>query len=64
LRGPHEDLEGYLEAVDLLKGIAKFFSSNKNFRSSEGILNHVNNLLAKSSLKIEEEFKQLMSTYR
>ncbi|XP_051180028.1 exocyst complex component EXO70A1 [Lolium perenne] len=63
LRGPHEDLEGYLEAVDLLKGIAKFFSSNKNFRSSDGILNHVNNLLAKSSLKIEEEFKQLMNTY-
>ncbi|KAI4997174.1 hypothetical protein ZWY2020_052516 [Hordeum vulgare] len=63
LRGPHEDLESYLEAVDILKGISRFFSSNKNFRSSEGILNHVNGLLAKSSLKIEEEFKQLMSTY-
>ena len=64
LRGPHEDLESYLEAVDTLKGISRFFSSNKNFRSSEGILNHVNGLLAKSSLKIEEEFKQLMTTYR
>ncbi|KAF7043437.1 hypothetical protein CFC21_052797 [Triticum aestivum] len=63
LRGPHEDLESYLEAVDTLKGISRFFSSNKNFRSSEGILNHVNGLLAKSSLKIEEEFKQLMTTY-
>ncbi|KAJ1254473.1 hypothetical protein BS78_K051700 [Paspalum vaginatum] len=52
LRGPHEDLESYLEAVEVLKGI-----------SSEGVLNHVNNLLAKSTLKIEEEFKQLMSTY-
>ncbi|AQK58046.1 hypothetical protein Zm00014a_042902 [Zea mays] len=64
LRGPHEDLESYLEAVDVLKGISRFFSSNKNFKSSEGVLNHVNNLLAKSTLKIEEEFKQLMSTYR
>ncbi|CAN6362320.1 unnamed protein product [Urochloa humidicola] len=63
LRGPHEDLESYLEAVDVLKGIVRFFSSNKNFKSSETILNHVNNLLAKSTLKIEEEFKQLMSTY-
>ncbi|TVU26790.1 hypothetical protein EJB05_29368 [Eragrostis curvula] len=63
LRGPHEDLESYLEAVDVLKGIVRFFSSNKNFKSSEGVLNHVNNLLAKSTLKIEEEFKQLMSNY-
>ncbi|CAD6254707.1 unnamed protein product [Miscanthus lutarioriparius] len=63
LRGPHEDLESYLEAVDVLKGIVRFFSSNKNFKSSEGVLNHVNNLLAKSTLKIEEEFKQLMGTY-
>ncbi|KAJ1274397.1 hypothetical protein BS78_05G058600 [Paspalum vaginatum] len=63
LRGPHEDLESYLEAVEVLKGIVRFFSSNKNFKSSEGVLNHVNNLLAKSTLKIEEEFKQLMSTY-
>lgn len=63
LKGPHEDLESYLEAVDLLKGIVRFFSTNKNFKSSEGVLNHVNNLLAKSALKIEEEFRQLMTTY-
>ncbi|KAG8093632.1 hypothetical protein GUJ93_ZPchr0012g20853 [Zizania palustris] len=63
LRGPHEDLEGYLEAVGLLKGIVRFFSSSKNFKGSEGLLNHVNNLLSKSALKIEEEFRQLMSTY-
>uniref|UniRef100_A0A0D9XX37 Exocyst subunit Exo70 family protein n=1 Tax=Leersia perrieri TaxID=77586 RepID=A0A0D9XX37_9ORYZ len=63
LRGPHEDLESYLEAVGLLKGIVRFFSSNKNFKSSDGILNHINNILSKSALKIEEEFRQLMSTY-
>jgi exocyst complex component 7 len=50
--------------VDVLKGVVRFFSSNKNFKSSEVVLNHVNTLLAKSTLKIEEEFKQLMSNYR
>jgi exocyst complex component 7 len=48
----------------MLKGIVCFFSSNKNFKTSEGVPNHVNNLLAKSTLKIEEEFRQLMSNYR
>lgn len=64
MRGPHEDLESYLEAVDLLKTIVKFFTSNKNFKSSDGVLTHVNNLLAKSVSKLEEEFRQLMTTYR
>ncbi|KAL6641854.1 hypothetical protein ACP70R_020035 [Stipagrostis hirtigluma subsp. patula] len=61
-RGPHEDLESYLQAVDMLKGVARFFS-DKNYKSSEGVLNHVNNLLTKSALKIEEEFRSLMGTY-
>uniref|UniRef100_A0A0E0MJW1 Exocyst subunit Exo70 family protein n=1 Tax=Oryza punctata TaxID=4537 RepID=A0A0E0MJW1_ORYPU len=63
LRGPHEDLEGYLEAVDLLKGIVRFFASNKNLKGNDGLLNRVNNILSKSALKIEEEFRQLMTTY-
>uniref|UniRef100_A0A0E0BPA6 Exocyst subunit Exo70 family protein n=1 Tax=Oryza glumipatula TaxID=40148 RepID=A0A0E0BPA6_9ORYZ len=63
LRGPHEDLEGYLEAVDLLKSIVRFFASNKSLKNNDGLLNRVNNILSKSALKIEEEFKQLMTTY-
>ncbi|CAL4896809.1 unnamed protein product [Urochloa decumbens] len=63
LRGPHENLESFLEAVDLLKGVAHFFSSNKNFKCCEGVLNQVNNLLTMSALKIEEEFRQLMGAY-
>ncbi|XP_078154947.1 exocyst complex component EXO70A1-like [Carex rostrata] len=63
LRGPHEDLESYLEAVDLLKGIVKFFTSKKNFKSSDAVLTNVHNLLAKSVSKLEEEFRQLMTTY-
>lgn len=64
MRGPHEDLESYLEAVDLLKGIVKFFTSKKNFKSSDAVLTNVHNLLAKSVSKLEEEFRQLMTTYR
>ncbi|XP_072950814.1 exocyst complex component EXO70A1-like [Typha angustifolia] len=63
LRGPHEDLESYLEAVDLLRGIVRFFTSNNNFKGSDGVLNHINNLLAKSILKLEEEFRQILANY-
>ncbi|MQL87218.1 hypothetical protein Taro_019759 [Colocasia esculenta] len=63
LKGPHEDLESYLEAVDQLRNNARFFSSNKSFKGSDGVLNHVNNLLSKAIIKLEEEFKQLLSTY-
>ncbi|KAG0492077.1 hypothetical protein HPP92_005475 [Vanilla planifolia] len=63
LRGPHEDLESYLEAVDQLRSIVKFFSSTKGFKSSDGVLNHANNLLSKAILKLDDEFRQLLSTY-
>lgn len=63
LRGPHEDLESYLEAIDQLRNNIKFFSSNKSFKSSDGVLNHANSLLSKAILKLEEEFKQLLSSY-
>ncbi|XP_077235637.1 exocyst complex component EXO70A1-like [Tasmannia lanceolata] len=63
LKGPHEDLESYLEAVDQLRSNARFFSSNKSFKSSDGVLSHVNGLLSKAILKLEEEFRQLLSSY-
>ncbi|KAG5553239.1 hypothetical protein RHGRI_011186 [Rhododendron griersonianum] len=63
LRGPHEDLESYLEAVDQLRSIVRFFSGNKSLQSSIGVLNHANNLLSKAILKLEEEFRQLLTSY-
>ncbi|CAN0847467.1 Exocyst complex component EXO70A1 [Linum grandiflorum] len=63
LRGPHEDLESYLEAIEQLKSTVKFFSSNKNFKSSDGVVHHANQLLAKAISKLEEEFKTLLSNY-
>ncbi|GFS31124.1 exocyst subunit exo70 family protein A1 [Actinidia rufa] len=63
LKGPHEDLESYLEAIEQLRSNIQFFSNNKSFKSSDGVLSHANNLLAKAIAKLEEEFKQLLSSY-
>lgn len=63
LKGPHENLESYLEAIDQLRSNIRFFSHKKGFRNSDGMLNHVNSLLAKAISKLEEEFKQLLASY-
>ncbi|KAG7961497.1 hypothetical protein I3843_09G020000 [Carya illinoinensis] len=54
LRGPHEDLESYLEAIDRRRSIVCFFSSNRSFKSRGGILNQTNTLLAKAISKLED----------
>ncbi|XP_051113690.1 exocyst complex component EXO70A1-like [Andrographis paniculata] len=64
LRGPHEFLESYLEAVDQLRSIVKFFTAgDKGFMSGISVVNQANNLLAKATGKLEEEFRQLLSSY-
>nr|KYP40446.1 Exocyst complex component 7 [Cajanus cajan] len=63
LRGPHEDLESYLGAIDQLRANVRFFNSKKSFKSSEGIINHANSLLAKAISKLEDEFKHLLTNY-
>lgn len=63
LKGPHEDLEGYLEAIEQMRSMVKFFNKYKTFRNCDAAINNANNLLAKSVNKLEEEFKQLLSSY-
>ncbi|XP_050230196.1 exocyst complex component EXO70A1 [Mercurialis annua] len=63
LKGPHEDLESYLEAIDQLRSNVKFFSSSKNLKSSDGVVNHANQLLSKAISKLEDEFRQLLTNY-
>ncbi|KAL1196618.1 Exocyst complex component EXO70A1 [Cardamine amara subsp. amara] len=63
LKGPHEDLESYLDAIAQLRKIIRYFTRNKSFKSSDGVLNHANSLLAKAQSKLEEEFKKLLSSY-
>ncbi|CAK9150754.1 unnamed protein product [Ilex paraguariensis] len=62
LKGPHENLENYLGAIEQLRSNIQFFSNNKSFKSSDGVVNHANNLLAKAISKLEEEFNQLLSS--
>lgn len=53
-----------MEAVNQLRNIVKFFSTTKGLKSSIGMINHISSLLAKSVLKLEEEFRQLLNLYR
>ncbi|KAJ4779628.1 Exocyst subunit exo70 family protein A1 [Rhynchospora pubera] len=62
MRGPNEDLKGYLEAVDKLRSVARFFSSNKSYKSSDGVLSNVNSLLAKAISKMENEFQRQITS--
>lgn len=63
-KGPHENLQGFLDAVDRLRSIERFFSSNRSYRSSDGVLNHVNALLSKALVKMEGEFQNQLSQRR
>ncbi|XP_062185228.1 exocyst complex component EXO70A1-like isoform X2 [Phragmites australis] len=60
-KGPHENLQGFLDAVDRLRSIERFFSSNRSYRSSDGVLSHVNALLSKALVKMEGEFQNQLS---
>lgn len=57
-------MESYLEAIDQLRASIEFFNTKKGLKSSEGAINHANNLLAKAIVKLEEEFKQLVTNCR
>ncbi|KAI9118749.1 hypothetical protein K1719_010194 [Acacia pycnantha] len=62
LKGPHEDLANYLNAIDQLRGSIQFFGSKKGFKSGDGVVSQANNLIAKAISKLEDEFKQLLSS--
>ncbi|XP_038881234.1 exocyst complex component EXO70A1 [Benincasa hispida] len=63
LRGPHEDLEMYLEAIDQLRSTNCYFTGNKIFKCNDAILTHTSNLLVKAISKLEDEFRQLLTNY-
>ncbi|CAA6667624.1 unnamed protein product [Spirodela intermedia] len=62
-KGPHEDLKTYMTAIDELRSNLYFFSSMKTFRNRDRVVNHINNILVEAILKLEEEFKRLLSAY-
>lgn len=62
IEGPHEDLGGYLAAVDELRNNVEFFTFNNSMKSSDAALNHAHGLLSKAMVRLEEEFKGLLAT--
>lgn len=64
IEGPHEDLGGYLAAVDELRNNVEFFTFNNSMKSSDAALNYAHGLLSKAMVRLEEEFKGLLATNR
>ncbi|XP_042458540.1 exocyst complex component EXO70A1-like isoform X1 [Zingiber officinale] len=62
-RGPHDDLKSYLTAIEQLRGISQFFSSNKSLRSNDGVVSQANNTLLKAITRLEDEFRSLLTTH-
>jgi exocyst complex protein 7 len=62
--GPKRDLEGYLKSVDRLNEAVVFFSQNRQFKSSDAALQHAKDLLRESLLRLEEDFRTLITANR
>ncbi|XP_073526253.1 uncharacterized protein [Phyllobates terribilis] len=63
LKGPHENLESYLKAIDQLKSNVKFFSNTSRFKTNNAAQSSANNLLAEGIAKLGDEFKNLLVLY-
>ncbi|KAL2326623.1 hypothetical protein Fmac_025681 [Flemingia macrophylla] len=63
VKGPHEDVKNYLEAIDQLRRNIRFFGNKKGFKSDDGFVIHANNLITEAISKLEDEFKRLLSSY-
>ena len=63
-KGPREDLQAYMRAMDQLRNNLHFFDSKRTFRNRDRIKSHINSLLVQAILMIEEEFRHLLSAYR
>jgi exocyst complex protein 7 len=62
-KGPHENLQSFIDAVNGLRSIEGLFSSNRSESSSGRVLSQVNGLLSKAFLKMEDEFQNQLSQH-
>ncbi|CAK9211740.1 unnamed protein product [Sphagnum troendelagicum] len=60
LKGPENDLGGFLVAVDQLQNNVEYFTLNSSLKASDGALNHAKGLLTKGMTRLTEEFKALL----
>lgn len=61
---PRKDLVAYLHAVDKLRSVECFFNSKRSYRTSDSVLKHVDELLSKAAVGLENEFHRLLSRCR
>ncbi|KAF3336484.1 exocyst complex component EXO70A1-like protein [Carex littledalei] len=59
-KGPSENLDGFIEAMDQLLRILQFFNSRKSYKTSESTLLHVNSLLDDAAKMAETEFNKML----
>jgi len=64
LKGPENDLGGFLVAVDQLQNNVEFFTLNSSLKASNGALSHAKGLLTKGMTRLTEEFKALLVQHR
>ncbi|KAJ4772450.1 Exocyst subunit exo70 family protein A1 [Rhynchospora pubera] len=60
-KGPGEDLNGFLDAMDQLIRISRFFNSRKSYQARESTLQHINRLLADATRMTENEFHKMLT---
>ncbi|RZB42794.1 Exocyst complex component EXO70A1 isoform B [Glycine soja] len=63
VKGPHEDVKNYLEAIDQLRRNIRFFGNKKGFKNDDDVVIRANNLISEAISKLEDEFKRLLSSY-
>jgi hypothetical protein len=63
-KGPSEDLDGFIEAMDRLLRISRFFNSRENYAATESTLLLVNSLLSKATKMAEIEFNKMLTALR
>ncbi|EFJ09561.1 hypothetical protein SELMODRAFT_184479 [Selaginella moellendorffii] len=63
LKGPREDLGGYVAAVDEIKRNIEFFTYNRSFKNDDAALTHARTLLSKAMEKLNGELKLVLSQH-
>ncbi|XP_031499625.1 exocyst complex component EXO70A1-like [Nymphaea colorata] len=63
MKGLNGDYRGFMEAVNQLKNVRQYFSSNRSMGNCDAVLNYLDGLIATAIQKLGEDFKQLLFSY-
>lgn len=63
LRGPKDDLVGFLEACDTLHTNVEYLTFNRSLKASDTALTHARDLFSKGMSRLEEEFRALLTAH-